>query len=65
MIVAEDSGRVAIGKGDLNGVVANFGGGLRARLSKRSREGPLRCAHDFVRDTRNGYGRPLRWRISE
>src|SRR6266481_2818125 len=32
MIVAEDAGRVAVGKRDLNGVVANRGGRLRARL---------------------------------
>src|SRR5882762_9188366 len=41
MIVAEDASRVAVGKRDLNGVVANRGGRLRAglRLKHRQRGG--------------------------
>src|SRR6266481_6180822 len=38
MIVAEDSGCVAVGKRDLNGVVANRGGRLRARLRLKHRQ---------------------------
>jgi hypothetical protein len=32
VVVAEDSGGVAIGEGDLDGVITDCGGGLRARL---------------------------------
>ena len=38
MIVAEDAGRVAVGKRDLNGVVANRGRRLRARLRLKHRQ---------------------------
>src|SRR6267142_2766024 len=38
MIVAEDASRVAVGKRDLNGVVANRGRRLRARLRLKHRQ---------------------------
>src|SRR5882757_7079697 len=38
MIVAEDAGGVAVGKRDLNGVVANRGRRLRARLRLKHRQ---------------------------
>src|SRR6266403_1937985 len=38
VIVAEDAGRVAVGKRDLNGVVANRGRRLRARLRLEHRQ---------------------------
>ena len=38
VIVAEDAGRVAVGKRDLNGVVANRGRRLRARLRLKHRQ---------------------------
>ena len=38
VIVAENAGRVAVGKRDLNGVVANRGRRLRARLRLKHRQ---------------------------